>query len=482
MNFIRFILILLVGFYVVEYVSNSVLTNRYYLAIILLIIGVAFFYTTFKQKFILLSFLVFFPVSFTSGFKLPVNRIYELIAPAICFAYFLELLLKQKPFIFRKSSIIYAAIAILALCSIVNYIRHPVLGYYTFGSDISQGGLRQYYIIVVGISIFLLSSWFFRYEKVNIRKSLLIFLIITLLLGNLRLIGYFLNIDMPVLPYLFKESMMEWEREGLQVGISGLREMSTLGLALLLGLTYRKGWSFIYVMALINILVFSVLGGGRAQFLGVVLAVIVYITLFKRRFFFPVMAILLLVACLNILVMSDISVSEHKYARVFAFEGGFKKQSEGRYFSFIYMWEAFKESPLLGHGIGYHKFEDGEELFRGYKDDDSVHLRKMIEQGVILGGGHGAYLSIITIFGIFGGLYFIGILGGSIYFAYRIIKCSKELKDNKELVPSAFFYITMLTMLFLSVGTGYNDVYLWYLSGLIVGVNESDEGENVQSQ
>jgi hypothetical protein len=406
----------------------------------------------------------------------------EVLAPFFAFFLYFEILShKQSPFP-RKAALFLAAVAVLGLWSIVNYIRNPVLGSISFGSDSQEGGIRNYYFIFVGITTFLCSLWFFTYKELNVKRWLLTLIVICLIIGDLRIIGYFQNFEIPLLGGTFKFGMYKQMKfmEEKQIGIGGLREMAAFGISLMITILYNWKWSIYSILALINSLAFVILGGGRSNFIGVIFAISSFIFLFKRRYLWP--AILLLLILIPLLYLSGLKTSESEFGRAFVFEGGIKEQSSDRYYTFMYMWEVFKTSPIFGKGIGYTKV-DLRDVSAGRANTASEKiLTKIIEARLSGAGGHGAYLSMMSIFGIGGIFFLIVMLFGGIYYAYRIIRERSELSGDAQLALFAFLYLLILAVTFVAGGNGHDDFGLWFLAGMIAGLKAKERLINVAAQ
>ncbi len=90
-------------------------------------------------------------------------------------------------------------------------------------------------------------------------------------------------------------------------------------------------------------------------------------------------------------------------------------------------------------------------------------------------GGHGSYLSMLSLFGIGGAFFIIVMLYGSMYYAYRIFKRSLEFQDDARLALFAFLFLLSLSVFYISWGKGYDSMQLWFLSGMIAGIKAKEE-------
>jgi hypothetical protein len=150
-------------------------------------------------------------------------------------------------------------------------------------------------------------------------------------------------------------------------------------------------------------------------------------------------------------------------------KGGFAQQDLYRYSTFRYYWDIFINNPFLGKGIGYIQ----NVTIPGNQYGEFI-------SGQLMGGGHGSYLSILCTFGIGGGFYLVVMLFGSMYYAYRVFKNNIDVQDNSKLALFVFLYLIILSIMFIPGGTGYNSMELWFLSGVIAGLNSKNETVHVK--
>jgi len=450
----------LIAFFSALVIGYLIVKNNYILVGILLFGFLCCFLLSWNQRFIIFSFTVFFPLCFSHLGPISEFKWIEILAPFLCILFIIEILYKKQPFFSKKSSLFFIAIAILSLWAIVNYIKSPVSAEKLFGASFTEGGLRSYYTIFIGIATFFFSFWFFKYKELNINKWFFLLLMFSLVLGYLRLIGFFNNFHVPFLGERFRHNAtgsFSFYR------IGGLSEVAILGITISLALLYKKRWKLIFIFIFIGFLMLLFFSGGRAAFFGTLLALALYVVLINRKYFFHlVFLLLILIAIYNIITL--FVPLPNQLNRLFAIKGGFARQDLYRYHTFIYYWEIFKEYPIFGKGIGYLKY---------LAISGSPNAGFLSDQ--LMSGGHGSYLSILCTFGI-GGIFFLTvILFGSIYYSYRIFKKDIGAQDNAKLALFAFLYLIILSIVFIPGGSGYNNMGLWFLSGMIAGINSKDE-------
>ena len=146
-------------------------------------------------------------------------------------------------------------------------------------------------------------------------------------------------------------------------------------------------------------------------------------------------------------------------------EGGFAQQDPGRAVTFSYFWNIFLDKPLFGKGIGVYSG-------RIPKRFDYIN-----EQ--LISGGHGAYLSILAIFGILGAIFLALILFGTVFKSYRLIlinNVSEEPVAYKKTAIFIFLYSLVTVFYYVFGYSGFQDLKLYFVIGMLIGVLGKTEG------
>jgi hypothetical protein len=477
MKFIRTILQIILVFYIAKYIASQALVQNYIIFILLLLGYIFWFGLSWKNKFILLSIMVVLPLYFP-GAPFRTKNMYEYLGPIFCLFSIIEIISSDRPLLSRKSSLHIAAIAVIALWSLLNYIKIPVSGV-AFGIITTEkgiyieGGLRDYFLVFVGITVFLNSYWFFKYNSLNAEKWFYLLLILVLLLGNIKLFGILEKLSISNIPFLEGFGARTFKAGGEYATVRGLRTLGMIGVPLMLSFLYKKSLRIYHFVILINLVVFSFLAGGRAAFYGVVLAIAIYIMLINRKYLLPFIVLCVISVGIFGMYFSDIELSEHKYGRVFLIQGGLEQQDRPRYYAYLYMWEIFKKSPILGKGINYRDREIDEKFLEDHpemKKSEREHV-----MGQLGGGGHGAYLSILSNFGIGGVFFFSVILFGSMYYAYKIFKSSASFDNDARLAIFVLLSLIVQSVRLLVGGSGTDRIEPWFLAGIIAGIKARDE-------
>ena len=461
--------------FIAKYIADQVARNNYFLIIAIFVAFFYIVYSSWNNKFTLLSISAFIPFIIPGGSLFAIGgRWIELLAPVFTVLLLFEIYSQKRSMFPRKAALFIIAVAVIGIWCIMNYIKNPVSGS-SLGVDYKGGGIRSYYIIVIGMTTFLFSLWFFTYKEIKVQKWLWILIVSCLIIGDLRIIAYSQDYEMPFLGAIFNYT---WYRSGQsQIVISGLREMAALGIPLIISILHIGKLNIYSSLALINIIAFMILGGGKSNFVAILFAVGSYIILFHRKYLLP--AILLPLILLSIVYFADLSVSKLKFSRALDLGGGIEQQSSDRYYTFIYMWKIIKDNPVFGKGIG-HIDVNLRDIEAGRLNTASEKLLTKIIEGRVSGiGGHGAYFSMISVFGV-GGIFFLAVmLFGGIYYAYRIIRERDELSDDAQLALFAFTFLLILALTFVAGGNGYDSYELWFFAGMIAGLKAKERVKNV---
>jgi hypothetical protein len=477
----KFIVIIIQGiavYYLSVFITNAVIGNNYLYIIVLFLAFLYWFCLSWDKKFILFSLIVFFPFVFPAALPFRTKMMVEFLGPFLCFLLIIDIVSKNQSFFSRKASLHLTAIGVIALWSILNYIKTPVSGLF-LGIDktlvkgvYAGGGLRDYFLIFVGITVFLSTFWFFRYKKLNVEKWFIILLVLSLFLGNFNLFGIFKMLSIPSISFL-KGFGGDEVRTGQYASVGGLRTLGMLGVPVFLSLIHNKKLNLFYLIILCNLILFSFFAGGRAAFYGVVIAVIVYATLVSRKSLVFLIPLVLILFSIYGMFYSNIVLSEHKYGRVFLIQGGVETQDKPRHYAFKYMWEVFKNYPILGKGINYRDIGIHDKFIienPGMTAVDRQHVETQLG-----GGGHGSYFSIVSNFGIGGAFFFSVMLFGSMYYAFKIFKNSVNYDDNARLVLFCFLFLIIQSVRLYVGGTGTDKIEPWFLAGLVAGIKARDQ-------
>jgi len=467
MKLLNYTIKIIIALYLAKYVSELVIHENY-IMFYAIVSGVLFLFSPWKYKFTLFSISAFYPFFIPGGFIVINSPDWiMIIAPITCLIFIVELAIDKQPMFSRKAFIFFAAVGVIALWAVVNYIKNPVLGKQFSGASAEQGGIKSYFILFVGVTTFLCSYWFSRYKKIDFNKWMTIILYLSFFIGILRIFSYFYNFYIPLLGGTYKYLFFWQLGEGEPYRIGGLSEAATIGISSLIGLFYKREWNTQAILLFAGFLIMLILSGGRGTFIGVVLALMLYVSLINRKYFLPLLLSVLLFAGIYTLFFINAQLGQTKIGRVLAYSDKDVEGQESRLIDARIFYEYFLENPVFGKGIGYDVSKFKDVKLEGAFQDVAI--------GNVIHGGHGAYMSIMGLFGIGGIFYFSVMLFGSIYYAYKIVKRNLHYRpDDVKLAVFAFILLITLAFTYVPGGDGYGDMTLWFLAGMIAGILAKD--------
>lgn len=418
----------------------------------------------FRLKMALLLLACLYPLSFGNVGPVPTFLWVEWMGPLVAGIIFYHIVSNKKHIFPEKCLPAISAIFVLMVWAAVNYMKHPVLAEKLMGVSESAGGLRSYYTIFVGVSVFFACMWFARYESETgpfWNRFLKFLMLFSLLLGIIRIFSHFFSFDIPFVFSTFRYSgALSYSTYGGEAyRIGGLSETAVIGMAAVLALRIRASLSITDVILLICFGLLLFLSGGRTATLGALAAFSFYcfITDFKRLGW--ILAGSLLFSCVVwLLISADILTGQIN--RLFAFEGGFRVQDKYRFLSFQLMWDQFFNNPFFGKGIGY--------IGKGFGSTESFAVSQLKT------GGHSSYLSILCVFGL-GGAYFLGTMLISIFAnSVRLLRSkiiSTGFSTGQQMMTIfALFVIIVKSIGYIAGGNGYSDMELYMLAGIMAGI------------
>lgn len=437
--------------------SFFILTERYSVTLLVPLFVVFIFSTEGNVKFIILSLVALFP--FTIGHFAGKEVIaIEIIAPLV-FIYMLYDTAKNKNSLFPKRVKLFLVVLFVFLISvIIHYLSRPVSAEILGATSEYNRGLRNYYIIISGIFVYFASLWFFAYTGFKDEPWLKMVIIISIALGLLRLLSYSLNFQIPFIWGSFRYAENPSTHfGGITHRIGGLDTVGIIGFAALVAYSHKKNIKFFEILTFIFLFAILVSGGGRTAFWGLMFSFILYILFIAKRASVriagSVIFIILLYCFFSILLNLP-----NQFERLLAISPNIAERDIYRGETFKFYWHFFTESPLFGKGIGFVSV-------------NTPHKEFVLRQ--LKAGGHCAYLSVLAIFGMIGGVFLGTFLFGTIFAGYKILKrlstSEKGLKQEKLIVFS-LFYLTTISVYYLTGLSGYDDMVLFLVSGLVGGL------------
>lgn len=357
------------------------------------------------------------------------------------------------------SRVATTAIFSLLFVALAHYTFNPVSSQKLLDAGKYGGGIRAYYTILIGCSIFFVSLWYACYwtkQKTYYRKFLLCIFWVSLFIGYARLITFFLGIELPLLKGVFDyQEAVHITGRARRPG--GLSDAATLGISALFALHYKKKWPFNSIFLLILGLLLMIMSGGRSATIGLCAALLSYFAIIQKKIssaiLFTVLIAIFVFTCMQFEALRP------QFERIANVGHGFEKDAPGRYSMFLLAKEIIICHPIIGKGIGVKYLNNNIPSF-------------VLTQ--LVGGGHGSYLSILLIFGIVGLLFLIitlfGTIARGILFFYS--KNRSSVLNNDESLMICFVVLELITLSFefIAGGTGYNNLRLYLLAGIATGL------------
>ncbi len=358
------------------------------------------------------------------------------------------------PFIFKF------AISIIIAWSIINYYRNPVGGYFLLGASSLEGGIRAYYQLYVGILLFFCAFLYFKHHQFNQEGLFKYFIILALTIGMLRLLGFYYSFILPLVSGVFRFA----EDPGqIYTRIGGLNEMTLLGIASVLALSFKKKITLWMQAVLLLFCCLLIPAGGRTYFFAIVGSLIFYFAIFERRRLLNFMPYFILIIA-AIVVISCTPKFCSQIERLFKIGGGFAAQDTFRSVTYDHYISSFLSNPLFGKGIGY-----APGIIVGSGQESEFVYQQLMH------GGHGAYLSMLALWGIGGLIFLLSMLVGGIYYSVSLIK----IGQYEQIGMFCFYYLVVLSIDFISGGEGYSSMQMWLLCGLVAALISKSNRINV---
>ena len=380
----------------------------------------------------------------------------EILAPIV---FFVTLLNVNKSLIPIGARFSVTAVLLLVACSIGHYIFHPVVSQNLSSGVNVSGGIRAYYGIVVCTCIFFSALWMTAYKikhDADWRSILRFFLWASFLIGYARLITYLAGVNIPMMAGVFGYQEMSYLVGGAH-RIGGLSECGVLGLAALLALNFSRKWSAKNYIFLCSLLFLMVMSGGRASIIAAFIVLVIYFIVLRREFGKAILFVLFLLAAALVALQFDIVTTQ--YERLSNIGGGIESNKAGRGVIYAEMWRIFLGNPIFGKGIGSQFVSPG--------------LPAFAQQQVVM-GGHGAYMSLLSLYGIVGIIHFIANLLWPIKTGINRLR-KRSLNDLKDSGLFAMLTFVVVSLMILSIefivgGNGYNHHRLYLFAGISAGI------------
>jgi hypothetical protein len=354
------------------------------------------------------------------------------------------------------------ALLILIMWAIVSIINNEIIKQkIVIGGE--TGTKRAYFDIFNNVLIFFTTIIYFviNYRDIDIQRFLKTILYISLAVGVVRGMTFYLRITTPLIGGIFTYDPISSVSEGLKAQrLLGLDYVADIGIPALFSLYVFK--NRINLIALFILLIFLFLSGGRTTMIGVTLSIVIFSILFLPKnfiYFIIVGCVLLLVA----VVFLPQGFLQSKATRLSTMEQtGFMGQDMWRGTAWYFYFKNFIIHPIFGKGIGnYTGF-----IYSTFPGTEDFVREQMVS------GGHGSYFSALGIFGLGGIVYLIILIFGGIILSFRKIKQNINLDHNKTAI-SVFCFMVLINFSILLI-TGFNGLtdipFIFYCVGLICSI------------
>ena len=425
-----------------------------YLFLILFLLLYLFSFST-GTKFFILSLVIFYPFYISNFGQFEDVFLFEILGPALAFCFGLELLLKREEFFSKKASIFLVAIFILILCVVVDFVLFPVFGMTFSGGGSENKGLREYCYLLVGVMIFFCGFWFLKYKEFSVNKWLWVLMFFSLGLSLLITWAYINKVSITFLGGLYQYFVPE----GQYYRIGCLTEVAILGITALLCLVYQKKMEAVSAFFLFAAFIFFVfISGGRAVFFSLILTFLIYVLLVNRKWFFYLVIFSLLFITFLLLLNPGSFLGIQK-KRLFSTEKNFLILNVYRYYTYVNFLKIFENYPFTGKGI---------RDFPVLEAPPNEEVKQFVETQM-RSGGHGAYMSMLAIFGIGGIFFLLLMLIGGFYYSYIVFRHS-QFFDHKTLALFVFLSLVNTSIYFGLFSRGWDYFPFWFLTGMAAGL------------
>ena len=441
---------------------------------ILIPIGIIIFLKLNKfYQFLVLSLSALLPFSFGDFRSIPSLQFIEWLTLTTFLMLINELVptnrveKRLKTIKFKGIEIFIFAILLLITWTIVSFVNHEILSQ-SFRDTGKTGTTRIYFNIFNNILLFFTTIIFVTvyFEKIDFENFFNILLTIALVLGVLKLISYFIiDFQIPLLSGAFDytgeySSARQAQYGGKAYRFGGLSEVVIVGIPSLFACyLYNKRLN---IPGLLLLLIFLFFSGGRTVMIGTVISVTVFSFLFLPKNLIYLILIGGLLYIFAAVFLPD-SLLQGQTGRLTTFNAGhFMGQDAERAMKWKFYLVTFEKNPILGKGI---------VEYQGYIYTLYENLGQSTGEA-LLSGGHGAYISLLSTFGLGGIVYFVLMVFGGIYLSFRKIKQYLNIDVTKTAIAVFVFMILIIKSIdFITSGNGLNTVgILFFIVGLVTSL------------
>jgi len=441
-------------------VSNAFLSNRLFL--VLTFAGaIIYLRISIHIKILLLTLGALFPISFGSLGGIPHFYWFEWMAPLMAAMLAVNLsLFSRNRLLIKGNAWLYSVFLALIITVVVNYARNPVLAQKAMGVAEQAGGVRSYYDIAAGLCLTFVIIWYLTYylqDRKAIRPFLASVAIFSISIGFLQLAAFFFKFQLPFLYSAFRFEHMVFgvgRYGGMAFRIGGLSECAVIGMSAILGLSYGKKLRIKEIFALGLCAILLILSGGRAYAGGALIVIAVYAGLssLKRAMIFIIGGLCMIYIFWFLASSGYLGGQWERFATI---GKGYEAVDQWRDASYHMMLDSIARKPIFGKGVGYV----------GTGSNQTVQFA-MAQLKV---GGHGAYLSILALFGIFGLYFLVTALTYGIIKGFVIVR--RSISNESILAMFCLLLLIIIATSYFVSGNGYSDMHLYLCIGILAGLS-----------
>lgn len=439
------------------------LTPENYLALLVfLALGGCFLFLSMSAKFTVLSLLAFFPLGIGPWANKEILLI-ECIAPLVLINVVIVVIMRKLTLILRKALVFLIPLGVFLLIVLYHFLLHPVSAEVLGEHSTHNRGLRLYYTVMVSLCIYLSSLWITSYYTIRANLWLRWIVFFSISLGVIRLASYLCGIEVPFLYGTFGYAGEPFHSPGgLIHRIGGLDTVGMIGLPALIAMYYGRKLDLLGILGFNILIVLTLAGGGRTQAIAMLGTIFVYMIAVNKRAITSFTMVLLGGVLVAFLTLSTLNLPK-QFQRLTSFGGSFGETDPYREATFKTYWETFLEHPIAGKGFGEMKLYGLEREYESF----------VLVQ--IVGGGHGAYVSMLAIFGLVGIFFLVNLLIGTIVFGFRVIqdrntKFRISFPGDANLAVFSILYILNASLRYISGYAGYDDFALFIVAGMVCGL------------
>lgn len=360
----------------------------------------------------------------------------DLIVPLVALWIFCQ----RGELIRQRRSPLFVPVALLVLVFVGNYLRNPLVPSGILGIDANEGGLYIYYEIFVGLAFYFIAYHFFlsdRTSPLKLLKRLTCFSTVMCLVGLAMIFVPPVEATVQavksanvILPDAFQWEVLRLPDDQTRLGI--LHENGPL--VFIGGLFLAWRYRAVGVLLVLLGVVATFASGGRSYFVSMLLAAFGFGLVTRERLSL-VTGAAALVAALPVVLQRGADLTG-QFARIFNIFGTLEEVEYTRSVMFTAALEAWRENPLLGVGLGTvnNPYPDG--------------TFEWVVTSNLRFGGHGVYISLLTLTGIVGLATFSWLLWGAFRAAFQARAFAAAPADRAAATYLLFFLVYYAPVMF----------------------------------